>query len=108
MEAQGYGYVPNTMEQTAIYFRRGLYTNTLPCTVGDDGTLRIGVRKTQTIASDWCIFDHFTLTRLIDETPTAITKPQPITTAATYDLQGRRVEHTQHGVYIQGGRKIMK
>ena len=59
----GYGYVPNTMEQTSVYFSKGLYVNTLPCRVGKDGKLTIGVRKSTTIGDDWAIFDNFTLTR---------------------------------------------
>lgn len=57
-----YGYIPDNMEQTRLYFLAGLYPNTLLCNVGDDGILRLGVKKTASVTNDWCIFSNFTLT----------------------------------------------
>lgn len=57
-----YGYIPNTMEQARLYFLSGLYDNALLCSVGDDGNLKIGVKKTVSNTNDWCIFTNFTLT----------------------------------------------
>ena len=57
-----YGYIPNTMEQADIYFRHGLYNNSIECEVGADGKLTIGIKKSTANSSDWCIFDNFTLT----------------------------------------------
>ncbi len=76
-----YGYIPNTMEQTSVYFRAGLYPNSLRCTVGADGKLTIGVRKTVSNSNDWTIFDNFTLTRVVEEEE----KPNP---QAAYDIDG--------------------
>ena len=111
--ATGYGYVPNTREQTSTYFRAGLYPVALPCTVGDNGLLRIGVKKTTTIGNDWAIFDHFTLTRIPDEEPDAIqtvTTPDSATTPkGIYTLQGIPVAPTavRHGgLYIVGGKVV--
>ncbi|MBR2154732.1 MAG: hypothetical protein IJ901_08985 [Bacteroidaceae bacterium] len=72
-----YGYVPNTMEQTSAYFRSGLYVNSLLCTVGEDGILTIGVKKTVSNSNDWAIFDNFTLTRVIEEEPEEPEEPNP-------------------------------
>lgn len=59
-----YGYVPNTMEQAQNYFTQGLYTGNSVLVQVTDNTLRIGVRKTSLISTDWTIFDNFQL-RLI-------------------------------------------
>ena len=78
---QPYGYIPNSMEQTADYFRAGLYPNSLLCTVAEDGQLTIGVKKTVSNSSDWTIFDNFTLTRIIEE-------PEDPHTPNPYDIDG--------------------
>lgn len=61
-----YGYIPNSMEHADSYFRQGLYENILPCKVGSDGTLKIGISKTTTVSSDWTIFDNFRLIKAGD------------------------------------------
>lgn len=58
------GYIPDNMEQAASYFRQGLYNNNLTVLVGEEGTLKIGLKKTTATASDWTIFDNFTLSYL--------------------------------------------
>lgn len=55
------GYIPDNMEQAASYFRGGLYRNSLIALVGEDGVLKIGLKKTKSVANDWTIFDNFTL-----------------------------------------------
>ncbi len=62
-----YGYIPNTMGQTAEYFAQGLYRDNTVLVRVTDGTLRVGVRKTSLISTDWTIFDNFQL-RLIAST----------------------------------------
>lgn len=110
--AKNYGYVPNSMEQTSAYFNSGLYTNSLPCSVGSDGTLTIGIKKTSTIGSDWCIFDNFTLTYLgTPETPDGINAPiEASATKGVYNLQGQSIDASDimpHGIYIVNGNKVM-
>lgn len=106
--ATGYGYVPNTMEQTSVYFRAGLYPNSLLCTVGEDGKLRIGVKKTTTINSDWTIFDNFTLTYIPEEEPDAIQSIRSVPfPKGIYTLQGTKIETAalqQNGIYIIDGK----
>ena len=58
------GYIPDNMEQAASYFRQGLYKNTLTVLVGEEGTLKIGLKKTKATTNDWTIFDNFTLSYL--------------------------------------------
>ena len=113
--ATGYGYVPNTMEQTSAYFRSDLYPNSLLCTVGEDGKLRIGVKKSTLISQDWAIFDNFTLTYIPEETPDAIqavTAPRPFLRggkSGAYTLQGTPILTSAMqpgGIYIVNGKTI--
>ena len=114
--ATGYGYVPNTMEQTSAYFRSDLYPNSLLCTVGEDGKLRIGVKKSTLISQDWTIFDNFTLTYIPEEVPDGISHPHTgrlsstLTSPDIYTLQGTPIATThlqRGGIYIVAGKKRM-
>ena len=58
----GYGVIPNWMNEAATAFNEGLYSNNHVETVVKDGTLTIGIKKDVTISNDWCIFDSFRLT----------------------------------------------
>ena len=117
--ATSYGYVPNTMEQTSVYFRTDLYPNTLLCHVGDDGHLRIGVKKSTTIDRDWAIFDNFTLTRILEDTPEDPDAIRAVTAPGTSPLQGYKnraytlsgtpisaAAMQPGGIYIVGGKTI--
>ncbi|MDO5762040.1 MAG: hypothetical protein Q4P12_05210, partial [Bacteroidales bacterium] len=109
---KGYGYAPNTMEQSSAYFRAGLYPNTLPCTVAADGILTIGIKKTATISNDWCIFDNFTLTYLgkDSEADNIEATTAPSTHAGIYTLQGQMInpsDMVSNGIYIIDGHKVI-
>lgn len=53
-------YVPNSMEGTRVWFNAGYYnTNTLRVIQVNDGYVKIGLRKTDTLESDWLIFSNF-------------------------------------------------
>jgi hypothetical protein len=100
------------MEQTSAYFRAGLYPNSLLCTVGADGRLKIGIKKTATIDKDWTIFDNFTLTYLGEyDTPNDIQAFRPyVSSNDVYTLQGVKLEmaniHSK-SIYIVDGKKVM-
>ena len=106
--AKGYGYVPNTMEQTSVYFHAGLYPNSLICNVGENGKLRIGVKKTTTISEDWTIFDNFTLTYIPEEEPDGIQSIRPVLSPkGIYTLQGTKIDEAdlqRNGIYIIDGK----
>ena len=61
-----YGYIPNSMEQAAFYFKAGLYDNHIDVRVGNGGTLKIGIKNTSSVSNDWTIFDKFELMRYPD------------------------------------------
>lgn len=53
-------YVPNCMEGTRMWFDAGYYDdNDLTVIQLQDGYIKVGVRKTATLASDWVIFSNF-------------------------------------------------
>ncbi len=110
--AKNYGYVPNTMEQSSAYFRAGLYPNMLPCTVGSEGILTIGIKKTSTINNDWCIFDNFTLTYLgkDSEADHIGTITAPSAAPGIYTLQGQPItasDMMSGGIYVINGHKVL-
>ncbi|MBQ0103255.1 MAG: dockerin type I repeat-containing protein, partial [Prevotellaceae bacterium] len=60
--------IPNTMAAAVNWFENGMYKdNNIIVKVGEDGKLRIGVKKSEKISEDWSIFDTFTLTYYGDE-----------------------------------------
>lgn len=64
-------FIPNNMEAAYYWFKAGYYDNSLQCTVGSDGTLTVGIKKTQTIFNDWTCIDDWKLeyyTTLVDAT----------------------------------------
>lgn len=59
-----YGYVPDSQSDGSSYMSAGLYwSNPVRVTV-ENGSLRLGIRKTTTVTNDWTLFDNFRLTYL--------------------------------------------
>ena len=54
-------YVPNNMDRAAACFGAGCYPNELIQAVVTDGTVRVGLRKTEAQTDDWAIFDNVKL-----------------------------------------------
>ncbi len=60
-------YVPNCMEGTRLWFNAGYYnTNSVRVIQENDGYIKVGIRKTATLASDWVIFSNFKATYVSD------------------------------------------
>lgn len=55
-------YIPNTQAQAANCCLAGEYWNEPIRVVVTDGKLRIGVKKSEAVTSDWTIFDNFVVT----------------------------------------------
>lgn len=105
------GYVPNSMEEAAIYFMKDCYPNTLKLTVGEEGTLRIGVRKTQNVSSDWAIFTNFQLRYLGSTDGVTGVKQTKKRNKGTFTLGGARVSDSATrpmGVVIMDGKKVIQ
>ena len=62
VQIDGYGVIPNWMNEAANAFNEGLYSDNHVEAVVKNGTLTIGIKKDVTISQDWCIFDSFRLT----------------------------------------------
>ena len=103
-----YGWVPNSMDETASYFAQGLYVNKVDAWV-TDGTLRIGIRKETGEEGDWVIFDNFRLTYYGTKAPAGIEQLTIDNGQLTiYDLMGRRVTELQKGMlYLKDGKKFI-
>ena len=56
------GEFPNMPQSAIEYFETGYYKTTLPVTVGEDGTLTLGVKKdSKELNGDWVVIDNFRL-----------------------------------------------
>jgi len=55
-------YVPNNMQTADAYFKDGLYAGNKLFFATEDGTMRIGMKKSTTISGDWTLFDNWKLT----------------------------------------------
>ena len=100
--------LPNTMEAAVHWFEAGYYDNSLVIEVCEDGTLRIGVRKSQGLGEDWSIFDTFQIFYLGTDAPVVIDSIEENATATVgiYNLAGQKLQKLQKGLNIINGKKI--
>ena len=67
-EASSGKWVPNDMAQAVLFFFRGRYPAvTVDAIVGDDGQLKVGIRKDVGTEQKWTIWDRFRLTYYGDD-----------------------------------------
>lgn len=112
-------YVPNSMAGAKRYFAKGLYDSHVANEITSrSANLRVGLRCTVAPSYYWTMFDHFQLFFYgqnrapvgIDVQEMAV-RPVP---QGVYSLQGTLLRHTNDidglpaGIYIVGGRKVMK
>ena len=102
-------YLPNNMVSAAAYFGYGFYQNTLIAKV-DDGTLRIGVKKSENTENGWVLMDNWTLkfygansNKQPGDDPSGITDLNAVPTMKIefFTLDGRKVSGQQKGILIQ-------
>lgn len=116
-------YIPDGMSSAAAHFAKNLYDNEVSYTcVPDGGSLRIGLRARVANSAYWVCFDNFRLYFYGGGTPDIPTDIDTLlageptegipTDTPVYDLQGRRIVDTleglPRGIYIVGGRKVLK
>lgn len=105
-------YVPNSMIAAGNAFKAGRYLSTIEIFLQKDQALKIGLRtKGEPVANCWAVFDNFKLEYLGKGTaPNSVEgiNAQTQASKAIYDLQGRRVQKAQKGLYIIDGKKIVK
>ena len=107
-------YVPNTMQASSAYFKKGLYENrVLGQVTTRGGSLKVGLKSTSMPTSYWAIFDNFRLYyygSMSADDVTRIGEMRSETAGAhnvVYDLQGRKVNRPTKGLYIINGKKIV-
>lgn len=114
-------YVPNDMQSAAAYFAQGLYRDTLTTNVANDGdNLRFGIRCATSSDYYWTIFDDFHLYYYGSKSiETGIRNVNAVDNADrgrdVYSMSGVllirnavNLESLPHGMYIFGGKKIVK
>ena len=102
-------YPDNVTDANQAFNTYGLYKNKVETTI-TNGTLVLGLYKTEWVDNDWCCFDNFTLIYL--GTGTEVNekiKDQSEKSDAVYNLKGQRVKNpAQRGIYIRNGKKEVR
>lgn len=103
-------YAPNTMGSAATYFTAGNYQNELTVQVGEDGVLKIGIKKTTLLSTDWTIISNWqlfyygadsSLTPDGDAVGIESTESEEAVVSTSYiNLGGVEVTPTESGTYI--------
>lgn len=105
-----YGVI-GTQATLGAVFAQGKYMNTLDIFLKQGDTLTLGlVLDGKYVDGNWCLFDNFRLEYLGNgAAPTAVEGISAESNApkAIYDLQGRRVQKAQKGIYIINGKKTL-
>ena len=108
-------YVPDDMQASANYFKKGFYENNVVTSI-TASTLKIGLRCTSMPTRYWVIFDNFRLYFYGSASVDVVTGIQSTTTEtvtrdAVYTLDGRKVssgvQQLKPGLYIINGRKTI-
>ncbi len=109
-----YTYPDNMGAANIAFNSRGAYhDNAVQCRLlSEGGTLRVGLRKTVGVVTDWTCFDNARLYyRKSNELPDGIVRPAHSADrkvedgeGIVYDLSGRRVNGSARGPVIQDGR----
>ena len=86
-DKSGY-FVPDSQSDAAKTFNAGYYGNELYVVVGEDGNLRVGVKKTAATGAneDWACFDNFLLTYYGNDVTATIGSTGWTTFASPYPL----------------------
>lgn len=106
-------YMPNNMEAASLYFKAGLYENSVKTSIKDTHTITISVNCNESSTDYWNIFDNFRLYFLgayYDPTGINNTRLFNPTKKNVFTLDGRRIVDTNHlcpGIYIVNGKKIV-
>ena len=106
-------YMPNNMEAASLYFKAGLYENSVKTSIIDKNTLTIGVSCSESADGYWNIFDNFRLYFLgAYYDATGINDLRAINTSKknVFTIDGRRIADTKQlrsGLYVINGKKIV-
>ena len=115
-------YIPNDMLSASEYFANGLYENNVSARVEtENASLKLGIRCTFSDNMYWSIFDNFRLYyfgNMPFEEVMPVKKIQVQTQSVSdrvftidgraINMHGKGVESLPHGVYIIGGKKVVR
>ena len=101
-------YIPENMEAASYYFQEEYYPNSLKVQVGEDGNLRIAIRKWNHITGDWTIFTNWQLFYLgktganfADElTAVESLSSANAKAAQVFSIDGRQMSRLNRGINI--------
>mgnify|MGYP004447107749 FL=1 len=98
------------------FFKAGYYKNSITLKVGEDGVLRLGIKKVNAVGQDWVVVDNFSLIYLggastaetSGDDATAIASVETEAQKAIYTITGVRVNKAlKSGLYIINGKKVL-
>ena len=111
----GNKYVPNDMQAASLYFKKGLYENSVENELKTaNSQLRMGIKTTSMPSAYWVIFDNFRLyyygkEPAVEGISTLQTEETAPTRHAVYTIDGRRLPadaQLRPGLYIVDGKKL--
>jgi hypothetical protein len=112
-----YYFIPNSMSVAGTYFLNDAYKPVTVRAVVTDNTLIVGIQKQSTKSTDWTILDYMHLTYISADTTGEGTGQEGVgiesveaaknKSISIYDLNGRRVNKAQKGVYVIDGQKVL-
>lgn len=104
-----YTYPNDVREADKAFNTHQLYTNKLRLSLPETGSITLGIKKTESVASDWCIFDNFTLKYLGKTSGINNQYVNSSSSRKIYNLKGQLMNSGQlpRGVYIRGGKKVI-
>jgi hypothetical protein len=112
-----YYFIPNSMSAAGTYFLNDGYKPVTVRAVVTNNKLKVGVMKGSTKSSDWTILDYMHLKYISADTTGEGTGQEGVgiesveatknKSISIYDLNGRRVNKAQKGVYVVDGKKVL-
>ena len=111
----GNKYVPNDMQAASLYFKKGLYENSIENELKTaNSELRVGIKCTSMPSSFWVIFDNFRLYYYGKDTSTEgisiLQNEETPIRHNVYTLDGRQLPanaQLRPGLYIVDGKKFL-
>ena len=103
-----FGKMPFSQGDASAAFGQGLYEQAAEVTV-TEGSLTIGIKKTEHLGTDWTVWDNFRLVYLGtgEIIPTGIqTVMSEKNAEGIFNLNGQKIQKTQKGLYIMNGKKV--
>lgn len=108
-----YRYPDNLAAASRAFNNNDRYRNSVIYALpSEKQSMRLGIRKQQTVDADWVACDHFQLRYLGNSTGIKDLRPATSSSRMVYDLSGRRlpgvsIQNLPAGIYIIDGKKYI-